>query len=125
MPSVLASGSRVVERKSKTQECGDAMTPIMLTITGTVVSLKNSRRLVRKPRTGKPFSIKSADAERWMRDAVAQIPAKYRGLRVGSRDQLLRAVITVWYPSLRSDLDVGAVYDALQLAGVISNDRWI
>jgi len=101
------------------------MTPITMTITGTVVSLKNSRRLVRNRRTGKPFSIKSADAERWMRDAVAQIPLKYRGLKLGNENQLLRAVIRIWYPSLRSDLDTAIIYDALQLAGVISNDRWI
>ena len=97
----------------------------MLTITGTVVSLKNSRRLVRKARTGKPFSIKSADAEKWMRDFVAQVPGKYRGLRVGNRDELLRAVITVFYPSWRSDLETAIIYDALQLAEVISNDRWV
>src|SRR6266568_435013 len=81
------------------------MSPITMTITGTVVSLKNSRRLVRNRRTGKPFSIKSKDAERWMRDAVAQIPAKYRGLKLGSENQLLKAHVTIWYPSLRSDVD--------------------
>src|SRR6266705_6109236 len=97
----------------------------MLSITGTVVSLKNSRRLVRNRRTGKPFSIKSADAERYIRDFIAQVPAKYRGLKLGNENQLLRAVIRIWYPSLRSDLDTAIIYDALQLAGVISNDRWI
>ena len=99
--------------------------PIMLTITGTVVSLKNSRRLVRNRRTGKPLSIKSTDAERWMRDFVIQVPAQYRGLKLGSENQLLRAVVEIWYPSLRSDVDPSIVWDALQLAGVISNDRWI
>ena len=97
----------------------------MLTITGTVVSLKNSRRLVRKARTGKPFSIKSADAERYERDFVAQIPAEYRGLKLGGRNQLLKAIITIWHPSLRNDLDSAIILDALQLAGVISNDRWV
>src|SRR5438034_4452281 len=122
MPPVLASGSRVVERKSETQECGIAMKPITMTITGTVVSLKNSRRLVRNRRTGKPFSIKSTDAERYMRDAVAQVPAKYRGLKLGSREHPLHVSIVVYYPSLRRDLDLAIFYDALQLAGVISND---
>ena len=101
------------------------MKPIILTITGTVVSLKNSRRLVRNRRTGKPFSIKSADAERFVRDFVAQVPAKYRGLKLGSEEHPLRVSIVVYYPSLRSDLSLEIVYDALQLAGVISNDRWI
>ena len=101
------------------------MQPITLSIPGAVVSLKNSRRLVRKARTGKPFSIKSADAMRFMRDFAAQVPIEYRGLCVGGRNQFLRAVITVYYPSLRSDLDCGILYDALQLAGVIEDDRWI
>jgi len=101
------------------------MKPILLSITGTVVSLKNSRRLVRKAKTGKPFSIKSADAERYLRDFVIQTPAKYRGLKLGSADELLKAVITIWYPSLRSDVDSAILMDGLQLAQVISNDRWI
>src|SRR5437016_7140261 len=112
----------MVEGKSETQGCRDAVKPIMLTITGTVVSLKNSRRLVRNRRTGKPFSIKSANAEKWMRDAVAQIPPKYRGLKLGNEDQLLKSHVTIWYPSLRQDVDASAIYDALQLGGVISND---
>jgi len=103
----------------------ETVSPIMLTITGTVVSLKNSRRLVRKARTGKPFSIKSADAERYERDFVAQIPTKYRGLKLGGRNQLLKVITEVFYPSLRSDLDLAIIYDCLQLAGVVSNDRWI
>ena len=60
-----------------------------------------------------------------MRDAVAQIPAKYRGLKLGNRERPLHVSIVVYYPSLRRDLDLEIVYDALQLAGVISNDRWI
>src|SRR6266571_4969328 len=98
MPPVLASGRSLVERKSETQECGDAVKPIFLNITGTVVSLKNSRRLVRNRQTGKPFSIKSADAERFLRDFVLQVPKEYRGLKIGSEDQLLRAIVTIWYP---------------------------
>jgi len=101
------------------------MQPITLEITGTVVSLKNSRRLVRKARTGKPFSIKSADAERWMRDAVAQIPAKYRGLKLGNQEHPLCVSIVVYYPSFRQDLSLDLVYDSLQVGGVIENDRWI
>lgn len=101
------------------------MTPIIFTVHGSVTSLKNSRRLVRKPRTGKPFSIKSADAERYVTDMIAQVPLKYRGLKVGSKDQLLRAVITVYYPDWRNDLDCAIIFDALQLAGVIANDRWV
>src|SRR5437016_12688965 len=111
----------MVEGKSETQGCRDAVKPIMLTITGTVVSLKNSRRLVRNRRTGKPFSIKSADADRYVRDFVAQIPAKYRGLKLGSLEHPLHVSIVVYYPSFRSDLSLEIVYDALQLAGVISN----
>jgi len=99
--------------------------PIILTITGTVVSLKNSRRLVRNRRTGKPFSIKSADAERFVRDFVAQVPVKYRGLKLGSEEHPLRVSAVAYYPSLRHDLSLEIVYDALQAAGVISNDRWI
>src|SRR6266446_5717631 len=89
---------------ASSRQLKNVMQPIILEITGTVVSLKNSRRLVRKARTGKPFSIKSADAERWMRDFVIQVPERYRGLKLGNENQLLRAVVTIWYPSLRSDV---------------------
>ena len=46
-------------------------------------------------------------------------------LAMGGQDQMLKAVVTVYYPSMRSDLDCAYCYDLLQKYGVISNDRYI
>jgi len=97
---------------------------VSFTVLGALVSLKNSRRILRQPRTGKPFSAKSEAAARYREDFLLQVPPEAkRGL--GSQTEPLRATITVWYPSWRNDLDVGLVLDLLQESGVIANDRWV
>lgn len=96
---------------------------VTLTILGTLVSLKNRRRLLKNRRNGKMFSAKSEDAERYMADACAQIPPEYRNLRLGSLTSPVRLIATVYYPSRRSDLDVSLLLDCLQVSGVIRNDR--
>ena len=60
-----------------------------------------------------------------MQDAVLQVPSEYRNLALGSTETPLRANVSVFYRSARSDLDTSLLYDCLQLAGVISNDRYI
>lgn len=95
------------------------------TIFGQLVSMKNRRRILRNRRTGKPFSAKSEDACKYMEDFILQVPLPYRSLRLGAVDKLLRATVTVWYTTMRPDLDTALVWDCLQAAGVISNDRYI
>jgi len=54
-----------------------------------------------------------------------QVPAKYRNILLGGLKKPLRLIATVFYQSRRSDLDVSAIMDGLQAAGVIANDRFI
>ncbi len=97
---------------------------ITFTVLGQLCSMKNSRRLLKNKRTGKTFSAKSTAAERYCSDFLLQVPvAAKRGL--GSQSEPLRAIVTVWYASWRSDLDCGLIYDLLQEAGVVANDRFI
>jgi Holliday junction resolvase RusA-like endonuclease len=87
---------------------------VSLTILGQCYSMKNSKiRHVKHPK-----------AQAFERDFALQVPPEAK-LGLGSRDRLLRAVITVCYPSWRQDVDLAIVYDMLQKTGVVSNDRWI
>jgi len=92
---------------------------------GQVFSMKNDRRLLKNPRNGKIFSAKGENAERYVADFCAQVPAQYRGIKLGSAETPLRATVTVVYPSHRQDLDCELIFDCLQIAEVIENDRWI
>jgi Holliday junction resolvase RusA-like endonuclease len=60
-----------------------------------------------------------------MDDFVLQVPSRFRGLKIGSLTNPLRLIASVFYASHRSDLDVSAVMDGLQAAGVIANDRYL
>src|SRR3990167_9516512 len=97
---------------------------VKLTILGQVCSMKNRRMILRNRRTGKPFSAKSSDAERYAQDFLAQVPG-WAKLALGSLTEPLQAEVTAYYVDMRSDLDVEIVFDCLQAAGVIANDRYI
>ena len=92
---------------------------VHLVIYGQCYSLKNSKILAR----GR--TIKHPKATAFERDFTLQVPPEYRRLKMGSATQPLRTTVSVWYPSHRQDLDCAIVYDCLQRAGVISNDRHI
>jgi Holliday junction resolvase RusA-like endonuclease len=96
---------------------------VQLTIYGVCYSLKNSKTL--STRKGKPRIIKHWKARHFQDDFCLQVPPEYRQLRMGCREKPLRSSITVFYPSWRQDLDCSVIYDCLQLAGVVSNDRYI
>lgn len=98
---------------------------VWFTVYGKVTSLKNRRRMWWDYRTKKPRIAKSADAEKYMTDFCLQVPKEYRNLRLGSKEQPLRAIITTWFPTWKSDLDFQIILDSLQLSEVISNDRWV
>lgn len=97
---------------------------VSLTILGKLVSMKNRRRQLKNRRTGKMFSAKSNEAVNYATDFVNQVPASCRK-RLGGPKTPLRAVVTVFYPTLKSDLDCALIYDCLEAAGVIANDRYI
>lgn len=55
---------------------------------------------------------------------MIQIRPEHRK-ELGSKRRPLRSIVTVYYPSLRQDLDPALVYDLLQKAHVVLNDRYI
>ena len=83
--------------------------------------MKNQRRIVRNRRTGKPMSIKSAEALAYETSFLQQVPQKARVNYLG--DVSLR--VRVWYPSRRNDLDVSYLMDLLAKAEIIGNDRQV
>lgn len=99
------------------------MTPIQFTILGACYSLKNSKQL--STRGGRPRIIKHWKVRQFQETFWKQVPSQYRNLQLGSLDKPLRSTVTVFYPSQRQDLDCGAVYDCLQLSGVVKNDLYI
>ena len=96
---------------------------VSFTVIGACSSLKNSKQL--STRGGKIRTIKNPAVLKFQHDFMLQIPPQYRNLRLGGPDRLLKAVVTVYYPTWRNDLDCAAIYDCLQAGGVVSNDRWI
>lgn len=93
---------------------------VHFTILGQCYSMKNSKI----PRRHGHGMVKHPKALAFERDFALQVPVGVK-LRLGSKDKPLRAIVTVWYPSYRQDLDCALIYDLLQSYGVVSNDRWI
>jgi len=106
-------------------DCGVTSAAVAFVVYGQLVSMKNRRRMLKSQRTGKMFSAKSDAAGKYLADFCAQVPARYRNLGIGSLTAPLRLIMSVWYVSRRSDLDIELVMDGLQAAGVIANDRFI
>ena len=88
-------------------------------VQGHCASMKNGR----SP-NGRGGSYKSATAMAFERDFAYQVPPECKR-SIGGPKSPLRAIVSVFYPSYRQDLDVAIVYDLLQTCGVVSNDRWI
>ena len=101
------------------------VTTVCFTVLSQLPSMKNSRRILKSRRTGKPFSAKSDEAVKYAEDFILQVPPEYRDLRLGSPVAPISATVTVYYQSWRSDLDCALIYDCLQKAGVVANDRFI
>lgn len=87
---------------------------------GQCYSMKNSKR----PRRHSRGMMKHPKALKFEEDFALQVPVEAKR-QLGSKDELLRATITVYYPSWRQDGDFALIYDLLQKTGVVSNDRWI
>lgn len=82
-------------------------------------SLKNQKRL------GKGRMFDDPEVKAFKRDFPILVPKKYRLLGLGSKKRFLEVSIRLFHKDWRRDADVEAVYDSLQTAGVVSNDRWI
>ncbi len=65
-----------------------------------------------------------AEVEAYQREFWAQVPSKYRGLKLGSKERPLDIKIWLYHPDWRRDADAEIIYDCLQVNEVISNDRW-
>lgn len=100
-------------------ETGEARVRVAFTIPGVVPSLKNQKRLGR----GRMFDDPQVKA--YKRDFPLHVPSKYRNLRLGGLRQLLALRVTLYHDSWRRDAEMAIIADCLQVAGVVSNDRWI
>ncbi len=69
--------------------------------------------------------IKSREALMYEKNALLQIPAKYRRLGWGNRNELVGMEINIFYKSWRPDMDETLILDILEKAGVLKNDRWV
>lgn len=90
------------------------------TILGQVYSKANARKFA-KMSDGRIISIKSDAARAYEQSAVMQLKSIF-----GRRQPLkgeLAIEATIYYPTQRQDLDASLVFDVLQKAGVIGNDR--
>jgi Holliday junction resolvase RusA-like endonuclease len=98
---------------------------IQLVIEGKPASKKNSVRIARR-RDGTPFVLPSAVAGRWGREAVRQLRQQYQGAPLTGP---LAVTYRIYRQNNQHEADLGnyvnAIDDALQAAGVITNDRLI
>ena len=98
----------------------DCNRSVSLTIFGVCYSMKNSKI----PRRNAPGMLKHPKARQFEKDFLVQVRPEHRK-ELGSRKRPLRSIVTVYYPSLRQDLDPALVYDLLQTTRVVMNDRYI
>lgn len=100
-------------------------------IDGKVPSMKNGRRIVYRGagQFKRPVSIKAREAiEFFERVRDAYLVAIGEGTLDAAEiplDGRLVLTATVYYPSMRNDLDVEILKDSLQATGLIGNDRAI
>lgn len=95
---------------------------VSLIVYGTLVSMKNSK--IQSVKHGRAYTFKNPAVVAYERDFSRQVRPEHKK-NLGSLTVPLRATVTVFYPSRRQDLDCALLYDCLQTAGVVSNDRWI
>lgn len=116
--SKLSNSTAPANAETGTTSRGSA-SHVSFCVLGQVWSMKNG-----KSPNGHGGTIKHPKALKFEQDFALQVPPEAkRG--IGSMKCLLRAIVTVWYPSWRQDRDFSLIYDLLQKTGVVSNDRWI
>jgi Holliday junction resolvase RusA-like endonuclease len=92
-----------------------------MVLQGVSYSMKNSRRIVTSPRTGKTMIIKSKQAMDAFNSFVLQAKAQWNYRPFVPEPAMLTA--TIWYPNKRFDLDDSMLMDVLQASGILKNDR--
>ena len=95
------------------------MMPITFIILGEPCSMKNSRRILRNRKTGKPFSAKSTEAVAYLLSARSQIPRQSPLI-----DIPVSVTATLFYTDRRRDLDFELGFDAMQ-GRIYVNDRCV
>lgn len=95
-------------------ETSPRLASVAFVVYGQCYSMKN----------GKDNHVKHPKCKAFERDFAYQVPVEAK-VSMGSQESPLRAIVSVFYPSWRQDVDVEIVWDMLQTCGVVSNDRWI
>lgn len=90
-------------------------------IHGQPYSKANSRRLVYVK--GKPLFIKSKSALAYEQTALFQLQTIIKENNWQELTKPLEISADIYYPDRRQDLDASLVFDILQKAGLIHNDR--
>lgn len=94
---------------------------VAFVVNAQLYSMKNSKTLT--TRGGRVRSIKHPKATAFEREFMRWHDYSGRpDLRICGP---VRAIVSVWYPSCRQDLDCALVYDLLQKGGIIENDRQV
>lgn len=96
-----------------------------ITIYGELASKANSRMAVQgRTKTGKSYTrfVKSKKALGWTEGALPQIKSQWRSKPI---DKECGIECEVYYKTRRPDLDVSLLMDALEKAGVYTNDRLV
>lgn len=96
-------------------------------IFGAPVTKKNSQRMAVNRRTGHRFPIPSKPYERWVRHAQVQARVQFFGAGRVKITRPCRLKATFYRKRAAGDLDnfLAALFDMLQLAGLVENDRLI
>ncbi len=97
---------------------------MILEILGPPRTKKNSLRIARNRKTGKPFVMQSSQHNDWAKDAVRQLKAQWTAPPI---DYLVNMSCVVYRKTAAGDLlnFLSAVSDALEAAGVVKNDRLV
>lgn len=96
---------------------------LKLTYSGRVLSKKNSKNIIRNPRTGKPLVMSNPAARANEEDMVKQFSAQKCGLKLPVENCSVN--ILIYEPNWQKrDLDnqATAILDALVLAGILVDD---
>jgi Holliday junction resolvase RusA-like endonuclease len=96
---------------------------IQFTMPGDVPSLKNSAGMKLSQRKRTQFD--NPEVKAYKRDFFYGVSKEFRGKNLGSKSGLLGCIIRIYHRDWRRDADVEIIYDCLQTAGVVLNDRWI
>jgi hypothetical protein len=90
------------------------------TMPGDVPSLKNSNGMNRR---GQRFD--NDEVKVYKRDFFYKLAKEFHCKYLGNKAGLLGCIIRIYHRDWRRDADVEIIYDCLQTAGVVLNDRWI